>query len=43
MPLLSGDSIYIIMRVNYPSGQGMIVGKNTDPPTRSYQVRLLLV
>lgn len=43
MPLLSGDSIYIIMRINYPAGQGMIVGKNTDPPTRSYQVRLLLV
>jgi hypothetical protein len=43
MPLLSGDSVYIILRINYPAGQGNIVGKNTDPPTRSYQIRLLLV
>jgi hypothetical protein len=43
MPLYEGDSIYMILRVNYPADQGSIVGKSGAPSPRNYQVRLKLV
>jgi hypothetical protein len=42
MPLISGDNIYMILRMNYAVGQGSIVEK-PDPPGRNYQVCLKLV
>ena len=43
MPLYEGDSIYMILRINYPVDQGSIVGKSGTPSPRNYQVRLKLV
>ena len=43
MPLYEGDSIYMILRINYPADQGSIVGKSGAPSPRNYQVRLKLV
>jgi hypothetical protein len=43
MPLYEGDSIYMILRINYPADQGSIVGKSSAPSPRNYQVRLKLV
>lgn len=44
MPLYAGDSIYMILRINYPSGQGSVVGLYGGTPyPRIYQVRLKLV
>ena len=43
MPLYEGDSIYMIIRMNYPTDQGSIVGKLGSPSPRNYQVRLKLV
>ena len=42
MPLYPGDSIYMKLNINYPVGQGSIVGMS-DPPSRNYQVCLRLV
>jgi hypothetical protein len=42
MPFYPGDSIYMKLNINYPVGQGSIVGM-PDPPGRNYQVRLLIL
>jgi hypothetical protein len=43
MPFYSGDKMYMRFSINYPAGQGSIVEKITDPPSRNYQVCLNLI
>ena len=39
----SGDKMYMRFSINYPAGQGSIVEKITDPPSRNYQDCLNLI